>query len=247
MKYKVLFILYIISVISTNNLFAQEEKDDLSFSVESSAQTKYIDDGIIYNSGMIIQPAITASYKNFSVQIWSKYTANDVKADIKRNEIQFILWYDFEIDNFTISPAFTYFNFPGLEDDPATVEFNLAVDYSIDEYSFKLNFDKDIIEYKGALSALFVVGYEPELTKNISLSFNYGIGWANKTFNKYNADKEQQGFNYSLISSAFNYTIENIFKIYPFVEYYYLFDSDYRKPSDHFFNYGFGFSLGLST
>lgn len=246
MKISTLFLLMFFCLLSINNLFAQEETDNVSFTLESSAQSKYVWRGLTYNTGFIIQPAITASYKNIFAQIWGSYTANDVDDDIKRHEIEFIVWYDYEIESFTFSPSIVYYKFPGQDDAPSTVELGLDVSYSLDEFTFGTSFIKDVVESKGALSVSLTAGYEPELTENISLRFTSEVGWANKSFNEYNVGISKNSFNYASLNGTFNYTINEVFTISPFVEEFLILDKEFREMLyNKVFNYGIGFSLGL--
>ncbi|HMN23747.1 MAG TPA: hypothetical protein PKE38_04560 [Ignavibacteriaceae bacterium] len=246
MKFSTLFLLMFFCLLSINNLLAQEETENLNLTLESSAQSKYVWRGLTYNTGLIIQPAITASYKNIFAQVWGSYTANDVDDDIKRHEIEFIVWYDYEIESFTFSPSFVYYKFPGQDDAPSTVELGLDVSYSLDEFTLGTSFIKDVVESKGALSVALIAGYEPELTENISLRFTSEVGWANKSFNEYNVGIPKSTLNYFSLKGTFNYTINKTLSISPFVETYFIIDKEFRAALyNSVFNYGITFSLGL--
>lgn len=246
MKKITLYITGILIFFNSMNLLPQEDDETIIFTLESSAQSKYVWRGLTYNTGLIIQPAITASYNNFSAQVWGSLTAYDVDDDIKRHEIDFILWYEYEIEGLIISPSLSYYKYPGQEDSPSTAELGLSVSYSLDEFTFSTNFSKDLVESKDALAALVEVGYEPEVSENITLSFRPGLGWANKSFNAYYVGISKNALSYFSINGVFNYNISEVFTFSPFAETYFILDSEFKELLySSVFNYGISFSFGF--
>ncbi len=246
MKKITLYLTGILIFFNTTNLLPQEDDETIKFTLESSAQSKYVWRGLTYNTGLIIQPSITASYNNFSAQVWGSLTAYDVDDDIKRHELDFIFWYDYEIEDLIISPSFSYYKYPGQEDSPSTAELGLSASYSLDEFSFSTSFSKDMVESKGALAALIEVGYEPAVSENITLSFTSGLGWANKSFNEYYVGISKNTLSYFSLNGAFNYSISEVFAISPFVESFFILDKEFSELLyNNVFNYGISFSLGL--
>lgn len=230
----------------TTNLLPQEEDENISFLIESSAQSKYVWRGLTYNSGLIIQPAITASYANFNTQVWGSYTVNDVDDEIKRHELDFILWYDYEIEGFTFSPSFNYYKYPGQDDSPPTAELGLSASFSLDELTFGTSFTKDVIETKGAFAGLLEIGYEPLISDNLTVNITSGLGWANKSFNEYYVGISKNSLSYFSLNGTINYSINEVFTISPFIESYFILDADFKELLyNSVFNYGISFSFGL--
>lgn len=227
MKRSTLYPIVVSIILSTANFFPQEANGELNFTLESSAQSKYVWRGLIYNTGLIIQPGVTASYNNFNAQVWGSYTVNDLDDYIKRHEIDFIFWYDYEMEDFTISPSFSYYRYPGQEDSPPTAETNLEMSYPVFSTVLYTNICFDILEYRGSICGDF--GLEMSLIENeeLNLSVNISAGWANKKFSETYMDvsEDQEIFHYINCSMGMDYYLSEKIYIRPNLEYYYILSS----------------------
>jgi len=156
----------------------------LSWGIESDFNSKFLWRGINYNEGLVIQPNVWASYRNFTAGIWSNITAYDRHNSMKRNEIDLNLTYNYTLGKFEIDHMVLLYYYIGQEDSPPTGEFYTGISYPLGDFSLVSSLTADFLTYFGSLYFEHGIGYEKSLGKKFTIASSALLCWANGKFNQ---------------------------------------------------------------
>jgi hypothetical protein len=197
----------------------QVSNSNITYGAEVGLYKKYVWRGITYNNGLVAQPNIWISYRDFTFEFWSNQTLHDIHSWIKRNEYDFYLSYNYQFHDIEFEPSFAYYIYPDQEDSPPTGEFILNVVYPIGDFKLTTNFTVDVIKYGGAYYVEPGISFENYLLETLKLSSSITLGYGSKKFNE-----TYVGISMPTLSVA----TENIALSY------YLADNIYIKPNIQF-------------
>ena len=219
-----LFVFTFASLIQADSTFVDSDESLVfSYGFEEMVSSNYIDRGMSYNNGIILQPSAWLSYNNFSFTVWGNMVAADFDGNVKRHEVDFIFaWYK-AIDNFFIEPSVYYCVYPNQTDWIPTAETNIKLAYNLSAIEIYTNLRADILEYKGSISGDIGFCYEFLNKESFTASLDMNSGWTNDEFNNVNYGTTEPGtvFQYLSFAISANYYLSDYFYINPRVEYSY--------------------------
>jgi uncharacterized protein (TIGR02001 family) len=243
-----LFITLVLFILINGKVLSQTdsvENNNYSFEVESTFSSKYVWRGIIYNEGLVFQPAITVNKDNWGAQIWSNLPLHDLNQETFQKEIDFYLWYNLQLGELTISPTIMYYTYPG-QDANSTGEIGFSLFYPIDNFDLSSSVNMDFKEIGGAFSFQHDITYNNSLNDNLDLSIIASVGWADKKFNNYYIGIEKVAVNYFQTNISLKYMLSENISLKPFVENYRILDSQISEIiKNNFFNMGITFNLEI--
>lgn len=155
----------------------------INWGLEADFNTKYLWRGITYNDGLVIQPYLWASFRNFSAGIWSSQTAWDRHNSVRRPEFDLVLTYLYSIGKFEIDHTAMLYYYVGQEDAPPTGEFFTGIGYPVGNFKLVSSFTVDFLTYAGAFYVEHGIEYEKEAGQHLVFSGSVMAGWASAKFN----------------------------------------------------------------
>lgn len=156
----------------------------VTWAVETDINSSYIWRGINYNSGLVIQPNVSASWKNFTATVWGNISAWDRKGVSLKHEVDAVLNYSWSIGNLQIDNALMFYFYPNVEHWPPTGEGLVAVGYQMGDLRPFTNVYIDFLTYAGSLYLEHGINYETALNDKLSVSGSLLFGWGNGKYNE---------------------------------------------------------------
>ena len=199
----------------------------------------------IGKSGLVIQPSLTASYRDFSVTFWGNLDTNqrDTKSatfnnQFKKgwNETDITLSYTYAIQKLSLTGGYIYY---GTKYADETEELFLTGAYDIISKP-TLSVYRDINNYKGTYINLSFSHSFP-LSKIVALdlgaSFGYFIGDSDywRTYNDVSGDytgKKYEGFHDGMLKAGLSIAVTKAFTIQPVVQYWFPLTSNASREYD---------------
>jgi len=167
----------------TNQDSISDEGSDLQVGLNAGFCDKYLWRGVTWNKGLVIQPEVVLTYKDFSLSSWGNIGLNKVDV-VDYNEIDFTLGYYHSFNSFDIESYLSYFYYLNQDFD-ATAEFNLGIYYPLGDFTLFARSSIDVLANLGGMYGEIGVDYEKELSDKFSLFGTVLTGLASKTFNEY--------------------------------------------------------------
>jgi hypothetical protein len=161
-----------------------EVESPWSGGMEMAATNNYLWRGMTVNEAAILQPAAWLTYQNITFSLWSSWTLGDPKEDIKRNEIDAALTYDFEVKNFSVETYFNYYHYIDQPDAPSTGEVACIVGYPLGIVTVKAAAMFDVVEYPGAVYLEQGLEIEKEINDQLGVAGALSLGSGLKKFNE---------------------------------------------------------------
>ncbi len=194
-------------------------QSELNYGLKSDFMSTYLWRGISYNKGFIMQPSVWVSKSDFTFEIWSNLTLHDIHGDVKRNEIDFILSYQYLWGNLSLEPSAMYYIYPKQEDSPPTGELGLTLSYQFGKFTLVNNFYCDVIKYSGAYFNESGISYEKEILQNTSLFAMISAGFASKKFNDIYTGALKSTVNLVTFNLALSYSLSEKITISPHIQF----------------------------
>lgn len=151
--------------------------------IDTDMNSKYLWRGIAYNDGLVLQPNLWIGSGNLTAGVWGSLTVFDRFQEIRRNEIDLFVNYDFSIGKLELSPGAMVYFYPNQDDSPATGELYFTLGYPIGNFTVISTATIDFITYPGALFCEHGLEYEGQITQRMTGSSSIYAGWANGRFN----------------------------------------------------------------
>ena len=166
------FIIFSPSVMCQETVKTAEEgaAKSITWGLETDFNSKYIWRGTTVNDGLVIQPFLWASYRNFTAGLWSSVTLYDRHHLTREHELDLNLDYTWSLGNFQFEHSVMIYYYLGMEDSPTTGEFFLGVTYPIGDFAITSNVSADFISYFGSLYFEHGFQYEKEIGKQFSVN-----------------------------------------------------------------------------
>lgn len=228
------------------NLFAQSESESSSspsFYLQTAVANKYAWRGIIYDQGLVVQPTLGVDYDNWTFQLWGNITAIEEDGFDNNHELDFILQYNFEIGDLTISPILQLYTYPGQEGDSA-LELYLSCDYVLDDFTFNTTLSREMKIDIPYLFGSHSIAYSKEIGDGLNFDASAGLGWGTKNFNKYYTGVEKGAMNYVFANASVSYALNDKITLAPFLESYFLTDTEIKDATnDSLVNFGLNLSI----
>lgn len=220
-----LFVFSFTSLIqATDSTFIDSDESlVISYGFEELVSSQYIDRGMSNNRGLIFQPSAWLSYNDFSFTVWGNMVATDFDGNIKRHEVDFILSWAKEFDNFFVEPSAYYCIYPNQTDWIPTAETNIKLAYNFSATEIYTNLRADILEYKGTISGDIGFCNEFLSKESFTAALDLNSGWTNNEFNIVNYGITEHGtvFHYLNFTISANYYLNDYIYINPRIEYWY--------------------------
>jgi hypothetical protein len=199
----------------------------------------------IGQSGLVIQPSLTASYKGFSATLWGNVDTNQRSTktagfnpesqEFKKgwNETDLTLSYTYAINKLSLTGGFIYY---GTKYCDETEEIFASATYDIlTKPTFAIY--RDITNYKGTyfnLSFSHSLPIYKETTLDLGASFGYYIGESDywKTYDQATAGytgSKYKGFHDGMVKAGLTIPVTKTFVIQPMVQYWFPLSSDAKK------------------
>lgn len=186
-----------------------DESNKITVNVNTGFCDKYLWRGITYNKGLVFQPEVIVSYKDFSLSSWGNFKLWDVNGT-NSNEIDFTLDYYHSFNSFNLDGYLSYYHYFYAPEDN-TSEFNLGVYYPSGGFTFFARSSYDILAYRwGTLYGELGFDYEKEISDQFSVFGTLLAGFGSKEFNSNYLDIEKSAFNLTSCDLGLSYSpIEN--------------------------------------
>jgi hypothetical protein len=193
----------------------KSDNKSITYGFETDINSKYLWRGIDYNDGLVIQPNLWVSYRNFTAGLWGNLTAYDRHHSTKHHEIDLLLTYTYSIGRFEIDHTVMLYYYPGQEDSPPTGEFYTGIGYPIGDFTLFSNITVDFLTYAGALYFEHGIEYERVLSDRFTLSTSGLLGWASAKFNDTYIGLSKTTFNQLGINVDLTYKLHGPFYVKP--------------------------------
>ncbi|MCX5806470.1 MAG: hypothetical protein NT010_10460 [Proteobacteria bacterium] len=199
----------------------------------------------IGQSGLVMQPSLTASYKGFSATLWGNVDTNQrstktaaFNAETQQfkkgwNETDLTLSYTYAINKLSLTGGFIYY---GTKYADETEELFASATYDIlTKPTFAIY--RDITNYKGTyfnLSFSHSLPVYKDTTLDLGASFGYFIGESDywKTYDQSTASytgSKYKGLHDGMVKAALTIPVTKAFSIQPMVQYWFPLSSDAKK------------------
>ncbi len=156
-----------------------EEDSSVSASADVSVLSRYMWRGYVFSEdSLVVQPSITASYKNFSINIWGNLDTDQsdnnylTEDDSNFNETDLTLSYAIEFDKLCIDLGYIYYGLEGAED---TQELYYSVSYDcLLAPTLAIYFDFDSVP---GIYVNLGVSHSIDLGNDVSLDLSASVGY----------------------------------------------------------------------
>jgi hypothetical protein len=205
-----------------------EETPAWSGGMEMAGTNRYIWRGMTVNKGSILQPTGWLTHKNLTLSLWSSWTLNKPTDDIRRNEVDAVLSYEFALKNLTIESTFNYYHYIDQPDAPNTGEVACSIGYPFGPLTVEAGATVDVIEYPGATYLEQSLELEKEFNDHWSISSAVRIGEGFKKFNDAYFGYRKTTVSLLSLEGMLTYTLANGIYLAPFIQFNQTLDSDLK-------------------
>lgn len=237
---RILFLI-VTAMISFSPFFAAAEEvkvpeaSPVTGSASLGVYNRYIFRGYeIGQSGLVIQPSLSASYKGFSLTFWGNLDTNQRNTktatfsnEFKKgwNETDITLSYTYTVDRLSLTGGYIYY---GTKYADETEELFITGAYDIISRP-TLTIYRDINSYTGTyinLSFSHSVPLNKTVALDLGASFGYFIGDSDywRTYRPSTGDytgSKYQGFHDGMLKAGLSITVTKAFVIQPTVQYWF--------------------------
>lgn len=169
-----------------------ESRVEPEVSIEAALMSSYVWRGQVYNNDAVMQPQITVSYYDFSVNVWGNYNfgkdCNGVSSDF--SEIDFSLAYDVpvNISDMALTVGAIHYTFPNTMAESTTEVFATGTITTFEDLVVpvipSVSVFGDVDEAKGVY-VLFDVNVPYEIGDYIVVRGGVSAGYGNTSYNDY--------------------------------------------------------------
>jgi len=211
--------------------------------LETAVTNKYLWRGIEVNKGFILQPYAWLTYQNLTFALWGNWTLTKPNNDIKRPEVDAILSYELELDDFIIESFFNYYLYIDQSDAPNTGELGCNIGYPIGIFTLNAAFIVDVMEYSGAVYLEQKIEAEQDLSEQFSVYGALTLGSGLKKFNESYFGLSKSTASVLTVEGRLTWSVCDDIYLQPYAQYNKTIDSalkDYIKKD----NYCVGLTIG---
>lgn len=227
----------------------QQETDPVSGTASVAVLNRYIFRGYeIGSHSIVVQPALSISYKGFSVTLWSNIDSNERatqsfvpdKAGYKSfNETDLTLSYTYGIDKLSLTAGYIYYAMKYNNPPGDTEELFLSASYET-FLEPTISVYRDITSYPGTyfnLSLSHSIPVYKDITLDLGASTGYFVGSDNywRTYESSTGDytgKKYSALHDGMVKAGFTVTIAKNLVMQPVAQYYFPLSSKAKKTVD---------------
>jgi hypothetical protein len=134
--------------------------------------------------GPAIQPSAWVGWSGLTLSVWGNVAADEDHRFGRLTELDPSITWEGEWRGFSLSPSFACYLFPGQDDPFGTAELTLSVSRPLGPVEVFTDHSIDVVGYPGAYYGDLGLGFEHELTGNLSVGASADVGWATAQFNE---------------------------------------------------------------
>lgn len=240
MKLKSIILLSFLAFV--NVIVAQESEG--SINVDLLMAPKYVWRGMTFTDGLVYQPSISLTQKQFTIQLWGNFVLHD-KNNVPGNELDVYITYNYDYAGFNFTPSLFLYTYPG-QDVNTTTEFSLGVSRELDAFTISTSLSKDLVEAKGAFFGSLDLKYSTKFREDLSLDLTTGTGYGNKPFNEYYVGIAKNALNYYMIGSSLKYSLSQNISLRTYFENFWILDNEIKETlGGDTFNFGVAVGVEL--
>jgi uncharacterized protein (TIGR02001 family) len=203
----------------TVTLNKDQTNDKVSWGLSTDVNSKFLWRGISVNDGLVLQPDLWASYKNFTVGMWCNATIFDRNHDPKDLELDPYFGYSWSIGNLQIEHSVMVYYCIGEQVAPTTAELFLGVTYPIGDFAINTIIAADFVAYFGSLYFEHGLFYEKQLNDKFTLGSSAVFGWGNGKFNdSYETGTTKTALNLFSLNAELTYNPKGIIYFKPHLQ-----------------------------
>ena len=158
--------------------------------LEIGLASAYVDRGQVINDNPVLQPQLTLSQYNYSLNLWANYdlgaNMDNVRNAISEFDIAFAYSLPVDVNQMAIDVGLINYNYPGNGDssNPSTTELFLSSTILSFQNLFtpSITMYADIQEYPGVYF-LFDIFAPYELSEYVGLVYGFSAGYGNTSYN----------------------------------------------------------------
>lgn len=181
------------------------EGSELTFCAEAEFCSSYIFRGIVLRDNFVMQPGITAYYKNFNAGVWSNFDSPGRTMPAELSEVDLFASHELNLHNFTIRNLAAIYFFSGIDNYPTTAEYTLGAAYTTRKVTFCTDITVDFMEYPGSFIAIHGITYENRISSKLYFNSSISISWAGSKYNEVNTGLNKAAFDHLGIDLALTY------------------------------------------
>jgi hypothetical protein len=189
-----------------------EKEAEWSFGANAGFSNKYLWRGMVFDNGLVFQPAVNVGWQGFSINFWGNTTLYD-KDGVNAHEIDITLDYYHSFSYLDFETNFSYYNYIDQEGVPNTVELYIGAFYPVGDFTLSTGLNIDILENIGASYFEVAIDYERVLNEKVTVTGKALAGLGSGKFNENNLDVKK---------GAMNLVGGNIGLSYNVFEYFYI-------------------------
>ena len=155
------------------------------FSFSNTIASSYLRRGMVFNEGLMLQPAVGVAYGNWELGTWSNVVAVETGENKFVPEIDFSLSYNHEGDKYGVKPRANFYLYPANWEHISTLELGVEAYCELDNVGFCVNPNLDIADNYGGLYIDYGIYKEGRLNERLSYEARMLLGWGNKRFCDY--------------------------------------------------------------
>jgi uncharacterized protein (TIGR02001 family) len=215
----------------SSGAYAEESKGP-SLSADITPASKYVWRGLILTDDPVLQPSVTLSHKNLSLNIWANTDLTDINGTSGEiNELDYTIDYSSSVDKVNFSVGLIQYTFPHTDFEPTTEIYGSAGLSVLLSPTVSVYYDSDEV---GGLYGTFGVSQSfplGEIIKKISpsLDLSGSIAYATSDWNEGYYGVKSSGLVDLLLTASLSVPIDEYLSLAPFVSFSQVIDSDLKK------------------
>jgi uncharacterized protein (TIGR02001 family) len=213
-----------------------EEMKVPSISADVTAASKYVWRGLILTDDPVLQPSLTVSHRNLSLNIWGNTDLTDVNGTPgETNELDYTLDYSFSVNKVNLDFGVIQYTFPHTAFDPTTEIYGSAGISVLLSPTVTVYYDSDEV---GGLYGTLGISHSfslGDVYKGISpsLELSGSIGYATGDWNEGYYGVNSSGLVDILLTAGLAIPLDEYLSIGPFISFSQVVDSDLQDAVVH--------------
>ena len=160
------------------------------FSFSNTLATSYLWRGMVFNEGLMFQPAVDVTYGKWTLGTWSNVVAVETNGNRFVPEMQFSLCYEHDGENYGVTPQANFYFYPQNWEHISTLELGFDAFYELDNLGFCISPNLDVADNYGGLYVDYGIYKTGWWNERLSYKASMLLGWGNKRFCDYYNEAE---------------------------------------------------------
>ncbi len=214
---------------------ATQEPEKPEWNISTDLLSQYVWRGIgLSRGGIVLQPAVTVTYKGFSLNVWNNFDMNEknpfgvhTRRGATWNETDITPSYSYEIfPNFTLTGGLIYYILDGNNSQFCSLEVYGGADYKLPWFNFGVAVFREVSHFPGTYLQWYIHRAIdiPYLVKglNLDLFASWSAEFSNDKAAYPTPDNSYfQGLDCGYLAAAINIPINKYVTIAPKIQYWY--------------------------